>query len=851
MSSRRRRLDPVGPFGNPDGSRADIEDVISEFVDFGGNPAYGHLATRANDSKVRVIVGKLGAGKTVYLRRLQDFQAHQDSVYADVPQQSLPKTEVVVKACQWFSDRVLVEKWMQIWERAIMRSLASHVLRRPELRQLLRDEQAEELEHSYARLLEDFRRPKSIYSQVRDIINQRQTAHQLSTYLDDPLWDDLEDLLGEVVGQCKPIYFYLDALDEEFSHAPMYWLKCQEGLFYQVMRLLRDHRLGGRLHVVVCIRDIVMSSVYRSEHAPRYYNEPHIRVLTWDRGSLLYLLGQKLQRLPPSLLMRRAASGPPTIRDWLGISDYWPGPDGDRTIEDYLLSHTRLIPRDIISLGNELNEEVLRQKQARHEGLPPAALQVVVQRCAKRFGDSQLAQCANQISSDLMPAGAALHDYSELFTSTQAYISGVQEDVRSFVRMIGADRFSRADLVALQEVADLHFEKATDLASVLWQNGLLGYVDEIGRRRFYSMGEVEQFHFPPEVDTYVLHPCLVHAVGGIRHVPADSAGAGAARRTRPLPSSEGGRQALPEPDPSEVRSSIGVRAADYAVGDVLEGRFEILQVLGQGSFSKVYRVRDDVEGQERALKLFDTAAGNEAVRREIGALRKIHHRNVVEVFWAGQTSAGDWYLITEFIDGESLDEFVTGNRRLRDREAVDVALDLLDALVTFHPDAARLKQLEARRREGGLPEAESREWMELQDKGLVHRDIKPLNVMLTRTGAKLLDFNIASRVGDPVHTRSGTPPYQPPDAGLDRWDVSTDLFAVGVLLYRLLCDGHHPFPNAMPMIGIPVTDPRTIRPDLSPDLAAFLIRACAPASADRFSTAADMQRAVRNIRADL
>jgi Protein tyrosine and serine/threonine kinase len=863
MGNRRRRLDPVGPFGNPDGSRADIEDVISEFVDF--NPAYGHLATRANDSMVRVIVGKLGAGKTVYLRRLQDFQAHQDSVYADVPEQSLPKTEVVVKACQWFSDSVLVEKWMQIWERAIMRSLASHLLRRPELRQQLRDEQADEIEKSYARLLDDFRRPRSIYSQVRDIINQRQTGHQLSTYLDDPLWDDLEDLLGEVIGQCKPIYFYLDAVDEEFGHAPMYWLKCQEGLFYQVMRLLRDHRMGGRLHVVVCIRDIVMSSVYRSEHAPRYYNEPHIRVLTWDRGSLLYLLGQKLQRLPPSLLMRRATNGPPTIGDWLGVNGHCPGPDGDETIEDYLLNHTRLIPRDIISLGNELSEEVLRQKHAGHDGLPPAALAGVVQRCAKRFGDSQLAQCANQISSDLMPENAALHNYSELFTSTQAYISGVQEEVRSFVRMIGVDRFSRADLKALQEVADLHFEKATDLASVLWQNGLLGYIDESGRRRFYSMGDVEEFHFPPDVGTYVLHPCLVHAVGGIRHVRADSAGAGDARRTRALPSHErndlpeasgasplsGGSQALPEPDSAEVRSPVGAKPADHAVGDVLEGRFEILQILGQGSFSKVYRVRDDVEGEERALKLFKSAAGHEAVRREIGALRKIQHPNVVKVFWAGQTSAGDWYLITEFIDGESLDEFVTGKRRLRDREAVDVALDLLDALVAFHPDSARLKELDARRREGGLPEAESHEWMELNGKGLVHRDIKPLNVMLTRTGAKLLDFNIASRVGDPVHTQSGTPPYQPPDAGLAHWDVSTDLFAVGVLLYRLLCNGHHPFPNARPAVDVPVTDPRTIRSDLNPGLAEFLIKACAPASGDRFSTAADMRLALRNVRADL
>ena len=97
------------------------------------------------------------------------------------------------------------------------------------------------------------------------------------------------------------------------------------------------------------------------------------------------------------------------------------------------------------------------------------------------------------------------------------------------------------------------------------QPDLLG--SDAGRRRFYSLGDVEQFHLPPEAGTYVLHPCLVYAVGGIRHVgEQDSAGAGDARRTRPLTSPKrdlpeapdaaprsGGSQALLEPGPAEVR----------------------------------------------------------------------------------------------------------------------------------------------------------------------------------------------------------------------------------------------------------------------------------------------------------
>jgi serine/threonine protein kinase len=307
---------------------------------------------------------------------------------------------------------------------------------------------------------------------------------------------------------------------------------------------------------------------------------------------------------------------------------------------------------------------------------------------------------------------------------------------------------------------------------------------------------------------------------------------------------------LPEPNADEVRNRGPHPVQPYSIGDSIDDRFQVREVLGRGGFSTVYRVFDELEDGEFALKLFHSAPGYRAVVRELNALRSVDHPNVVKVIWADKTIEGEWFLITEYVRGTSLEHFVGGSASLPIDAAVDVCLDILSALIGFHP-SARLVALDSKRKVDSLSESEFEEWDRLRRRALVHRDIKPLNVLVTQGGAKLLDFNIASRVGDAVHTQSGTPPYQSPDADLTRWDVSTDLFAVGVILYQLLCDGHHPYVESRPMVDEEIIDPGTLRDDLSPDLRAFLYKACASDRARRFLTADEMQLALRSIRARL
>jgi hypothetical protein len=205
------------PFGSPDGSRSDIQEVVDNFVTFEELSVSTGLGIRPDDLSLRVIVGAKGSGKTVYLRRLRAAAATNESIYADIVQQDLPSTSNIVKFCQCFSKRDLTEKWMQLWYCAIVRSLVTHFLHSKHLSSHLTSEQREELEHYPAELVPHYRREVSVYSQVTDIIHRYHTAHAYSRFFDHPAWAELSTTISDIITDMPPIYFFIDSVDEEYA----------------------------------------------------------------------------------------------------------------------------------------------------------------------------------------------------------------------------------------------------------------------------------------------------------------------------------------------------------------------------------------------------------------------------------------------------------------------------------------------------------------------------------------------------------------------------------------------------------------------------------------------------------
>ncbi len=263
---------------------------------------------------------------------------------------------------------------------------------------------------------------------------------------------------------------------------------------------------------------------------------------------------------------------------------------------------------------------------------------------------------------------------------------------------------------------------------------------------------------------------------------------------------------------------------------VVAGRYELEEQIGEGGSARVYSAVDLLLRRRVAVKLLNAGladpAGRKRFLREGPTSAAFLHRHAVTVFDAGEDS-GELFIVMELIDGPSLAQHLTANGSLDVVDAVRIATQVLGALGAAH--AA----------------------------GIVHRDVKPANILLSPGGdAKLADFGISKRfeeLEDSV-TRSGitigTPRYLTPEQAQGApLSPATDVYAMGVVLFEMLT-GRTPFTVDSPVTvalaqqSRPAPDVRDFRAEVPPSIAAALARSLEKDPADRFAAAAEMAAAL-------
>ncbi|HEY8316380.1 MAG TPA: protein kinase [Gaiellaceae bacterium] len=255
-------------------------------------------------------------------------------------------------------------------------------------------------------------------------------------------------------------------------------------------------------------------------------------------------------------------------------------------------------------------------------------------------------------------------------------------------------------------------------------------------------------------------------------------------------------------------------------GEVIAERYELEELVGTGGMSKVYRARDQLLERYVALKVLhphyaDDGEYVERFRREAQAVAKLSHPHIVTVIDRGEAD-GQQYIVFEYVDGENLKQLIERIGPLPTRQAIELTLEIADALAFAH------------------------------EHGLVHRDVKPQNVLITPDGeAKVTDFGIARSL-DVEHgvtqtgTVLGTSNYLSPEQASGHTTTpATDVYSLGVVLYEVLT-GEVPFPGenfvavAMKHINEPPPDVQARRPDVPLRLGAAIDRALEKDPTQRF-----------------
>src|SRR5204862_1225142 len=275
--------------------------------------------------------------------------------------------------------------------------------------------------------------------------------------------------------------------------------------------------------------------------------------------------------------------------------------------------------------------------------------------------------------------------------------------------------------------------------------------------------------------------------------------------------------------------------SDTLIGTVFDGRYRIVRKLGTGGMADVYLAEDQELGRRVAIKILNDrhAADDsfvERFRREVKNAAGLSHPNIVSIYDRG-TAEGTYYIAMEYLDGRSLKELIVSRGPAPVKTSVEYARQILAAVGFAHRH------------------------------GIVHRDIKPHNVLVGPEGRlKVTDFGIArsgasqmTEVGSIIGTAQYLSPEQARGAPVDQ---TSDLYSVGVVLYELLTgvvpfSGDTPVEIAMKHLSSAPEPPSAKRAEIPRDLDMIVLRALAKDPADRYQNAeemdADLTRVARGV----